>query len=75
MKCIYELNIVFIELLLYFYLREMDEIFKFLVFYDWEKIKRIDKNRMLDLIELVLKIFNGEVIGYFDIIELENKLV
>ena len=47
---------------------------KLLVSYDWEKIKRIDKNRMLDLIEPVSKILNGEVTGYFDTTEPENKL-
>ena len=56
------------------HLRETDEISKLLVSYDWEKIKRIDKNRMLDLIEPVSKILNGEVTGYFDTTEPENKL-
>ena len=74
MKRIYELNIVFIESLSYLHLRETDEISKLLVSYDWEKIKRIDKNRMLDLIEPVSKILNGEVTGYFDTTEPENKL-
>ncbi|KEQ33016.1 hypothetical protein SK1126_0919 [Streptococcus mitis] len=74
LKRIYELNIVFIESLSYLHLRETDEISKLLVSYDWEKIKRIDKNRMLDLIEPVSKILNGEVTGYFDTTEPENKL-
>ena len=74
MKRIYELNIVFIESLSYLHLRETDEISKLLVSYDWEKIKRIDKNRMLDLIEPVSKILNGEVTDYFDTTEPENKL-
>ena len=74
MKRIYELNIVFIESLSYLHLRETDEISKLLVSYDLEKIKRIDKNRMLDLIEPVSKILNGEVTGYFDTTEPENKL-
>ena len=73
-KRIYELNIVFIESLSYLHLRETDEISKFLVSFDWEKIKRIDKNRMLDLIEPVSKILNGEVTDYFDTTEPENKL-
>jgi len=74
LKRIYELNIVFIESLSYLHLRETDEISKLLVSYDWEKIKIIDKNRMLDLIEPVSKILNGEVTGYFDTTEPENKL-
>ena len=74
MKRIYELNIVFIESLSYLYLRETDEISKLLVSFNWEKIKRIDKNRMLDLIEPVSKILNGEVTDYFDTTEPENKL-
>ena len=74
LKRIYELNIVFIESLSYLHLRETDEISKLLVSYDWEKIKRIDKNRMLDLIEPVSKILNGEVTGYFDTTEPESKL-
>ena len=74
LKRIYELNIVFIESLSYLHLRETDEISKLLVSYDLEKIKRIDKNRMLDLIEPVSKILNGEVTGYFDTTEPENKL-
>ena len=74
MKRIYELNIVFIESISYLHLRDKDEISKLLVSCDWEKIKRIDKNRMLDLIEPVSKILNGEVTDYFDTAEPENKL-
>jgi hypothetical protein len=74
LKRIYELNIVFIESISYLHLRDKDEISELLVSCDWEKIKRIDKNRMLDLIEPVSKILNGEVTDYFDTAEPENKL-
>ena len=74
LKRIYELNIVFIESISYLHLRDKDEISELLVSCDWEKIKRIDKNRMLDLIEPVSKILNGEVTDYLDTAEPENKL-
>ena len=73
-KRIYELNIVIIESLSYLHLREIDDISKLSIPCDWEKIKRIDKNRMLDLIEPVSKILNGEENDYFDNAEPENKL-
>ena len=73
-KRIYELNIVIIESLSYLHLREIDDISKLSIPCDWEKIKRIDKNRMLDLIEPVSKILNGEANDYFDTTEPENRL-
>ena len=65
-KSVYELNMLYIKCMSYLHLKMEKELFQFLTSSNIHKLKKIDNDNLLCILEQAEKILSGETTDYFD---------